>query len=257
MKKIPRIFKAVSRALIPSLLILFTSLSLAVAEQPPPYKKDPGRLFSELMHPYRNMVDYTVAVDARVSMKLMKVPDFKATLYFKRPDKFHIETRSFAPLPRNSGNFNPFLFDPQKNRIAHERSEELAGIKTEVFRVEPLQGETRVRFYYVWVDVRQKRVLQVESHTLKGNRVLVKPSYRLVPLGGELLPVPDKVHVHMTLHADARNLDSSLNSSRDNPFSRGMASPEEMPWEGDVYISYGDWKINTGLDDKLFPKGKK
>ena len=87
----------------------------------------------------------------KVDIPDIRVRDFTATLYFKKPDKFHVETRRFAPLPRNSGVFNPFQFDPEKNRIEFQRTENLEGAPADLYRVEPRDPKSPIRYYQVWV----------------------------------------------------------------------------------------------------------
>ena len=112
---------------------------------------DSRQVFTELVKPYRDLNDYTVRIHAKVNMPAIRIPDFSAILYFKKPDKFHIETKSFAPIPRDSGVFNPFQFDPEKNLITYQRTETLNGTLSEVFKVEPLETKALVRYYHVWV----------------------------------------------------------------------------------------------------------
>ena len=46
--------------------------------------------------------DYTVTLDVVADIERLKVPPMHATLYFKQPDKVHIESKNFAMLPRES-----------------------------------------------------------------------------------------------------------------------------------------------------------
>lgn len=220
-------------------------------------KPDPQRIFHDLLEPYQSLSDYTVTIKAKVKMPALRIPDFTATLYFKKPDKFHIETRGFAPIPRNSGVFNPFLFDPEKNKIAYERSEDMNGTPAEVFRVDPRQGEARIRFYNVWIGGNPRRVLQVESYSFKGTKTVVRPDYKNVQQGVETWLLPEKIHVHLTFPEGVRSPDSKPLSVRETPFSRGMAGMDDMPGEGDIYIYYSGWRINTGLNDRLFQKNQR
>ena len=80
-------------------------------------QRAPKEIFTDLIRPYLGLNDYTAKIQVKVDMPNLRVPDFTATIYFKKPDKFHVETRRFAPIPRDSGVFNPFQFDPEKNRI--------------------------------------------------------------------------------------------------------------------------------------------
>jgi hypothetical protein len=215
---------------------------------------DPRQVFAELVKPYRNLNDYTVKIRAKVSLPTIRVPDFTATLYFKKPDRFHIETKSFAPIPRNSGVFNPSQFDPEKNRITYQRAENLDGTRADLYRVEPLDPKTQVRYYNVWVGGVPARILQVENLSFRGTKALVKLSHQTVAQGAEKWLLPEKVHIHLTFPEGVQNPDASSFITRDNPVSGGMGRLDEISGDGDIQIAYSDWQVNIGLDESLFKK---
>jgi hypothetical protein len=241
------------------LLLLLIAPALASAQERPGVKQgqDPRQVFTELMKPYRDLNDYTVRIHAKVNMPTIRIPDFNAILYFKKPDRFHVETKSFAPIPRDSGVFNPFQFDPEKNVITYERTETLNGTPSDVFKVEPLETKALVRYYHVWVGGSPGQILQVESLSVKGTKGLVKPTYRSFEQGLEKWLLPEKVHVHLTFPEGMHNDDASSLTTRDNPISSGMRRLDDVSGAGDISLSYSDWQINTGLDDRLFQKDKK
>jgi hypothetical protein len=237
------------------LVILLFSPAAAPAQGTPGATPgpDPRQVFAELVKPYRDLNDYTVKIRAKVSLPTIRVPDFSATLYFKKPDRFHVETKSFAPIPRNSGVFNPSQFDPEKNRITYQRAENLDGARADLYRVEPLDPKTQVRYYNVWVGGGPARILQVENLSFRGTKGLVKLSYRTVAQGAEKWLLPEKVQIHLTFPEGVQSPDSSF-STRDNPVSGGMGRLDEISGEGDIRIAYSDWLVNTGLDESLFKK---
>ncbi len=253
------------KAPIPNRFLTFFLFLLLIAPAPtsaqerPGIKQgpDPRKVFTELLKPYRDFNDYTVKIHAYVNMPTIRIPDFSAILYFKKPDKFHIETRSFAPIPRDSGVFNPFQFDPQKNLITYLRTEHLNGAPMDVFKVEPLETKALIRYYHVWVGGTPGRILQVESLSVKGTKGQVKPTYRTVEQGLEKWLLPEKVHVHLTFPEGMNNTNTSSFTTKDNPFSSGMRRLDDVSGEGDISLSYSEWRINTGLDDLLFQKDKK
>ncbi len=232
------------------LLLLFPATSPAQA------RPDPRQVFTELARPYRNLNDYTVRIRAKADMPTMRIPDFAVTLYFKKPDRFHIETRSFAPLPRNSGLFNPFQFDPAKNLIDYQRTENLDGARADLYRVEPRDRKSPVRHFTVWIGGSPGRVLQVESLSIRGTRAMVKLSYRNVEQASGAWLLPDKVHVHLTFPEGAPGPDAWSLNTKDNPVSGGMRRLDEVTGEGDLDLTYSDWQVNTGLDDRLFEKAR-
>jgi hypothetical protein len=215
-------------------------------------RPDPGQVFAGIVKPYRNLNDYTAKISAKVLMPTIRIPDFSAVLYFKRPDRFHIETKSFAPIPRNSGVFNPLQFDPEKNRITYLKSENLAQTQTDVYHVEPLDAKSRVRYYQVWIGGVPGRILQVEYLSFGGTKGLVKLSYRTVSRGPETWLLPGNVRIHLTFPEAETPSDGSSFSTSDNPISGGMRRLDEVSGEGDIDISYSDWQVNTGLEESLF-----
>jgi len=214
-------------------------------------RPDPGQVFTDIIKPYRNIDDYKVKIHAKVLMPSIRIPDFSATLYFKKPDRFHIETKSFAPIPRNSGVFNPLQFDPDKNRVIHLKSENLGQIRTDVYRVEPLDPKSQIRHYQVWVGGAPGRIIQVENLSFRGTKGMVKLSYGKIVQGAETWLLPEKVHIHLTFPEGAPTSDGLFNA-RDNPVSGGMRRLDEVSGEGDIDISYSDWQVNTGLEESLF-----
>lgn len=236
-------------------LIVFISIPV-LAQERSEAKQEPSpmQVFEAIIRPYQNLSDYTVKIQAEVMIPGFRIPDFAADLYFKKPDKLHIETKSFAPIPRNSGFFDPFQFDPGKNRITFKQIVNLDDMQAELYRVEPGESETRVRFYNVWVGGNPRRILQVENHSFKGTIALVKPTYKNVEQGPENWLMPEKARVHLTFPEGMQSRDNSSFLIKDNPVSAGRIKPDEIQGEGDIYISYSDWQINTGLDDSLFQK---
>jgi hypothetical protein len=234
------------------LFLLFPVLAPAQERPNPMPKGTPQQVFAELIKPYQTWRDYAVNIQAKVVIPNIRIPDFTARLYFKKPDKLHIETKNFAPLPRGAGLFNPFQFDPGKNQIIFKQTENLDGLPAALYKVEPGEEEKRIRFYMVWVGGIPKRILQVESHTFRGTKALIKLTYRPSEPGPGQWLLPDKIYVHLTF-PEGLNSSETL-TAKDNPFSAGTAKNEAITGEGDIIISYSDWQINTGLDDRLFKK---
>ena len=231
--------------------LILSAAPLAAQERPgAAARPDPGKVFTELIRPYRGLNDYTVKIQVKVDMPDIRVRDFGATLYFKKPDKFHVETRRFAPIPRNLGVFNPFQFDPEKNRIEFQRTENLDGAPADLYRLEPRDAKTPIRYYQVWVGGNPKRILQVESVSFQGTRGMVKIAHQLVEQSSGKWLLPAKVNVHLTFPERVQPPEGL--TTQDNPISGGMRRLEEMSGEGDIDIVYTDWQVNTGLDDSLF-----
>ena len=125
------------------------------------------------------------------------------------------------------------------------------GTPADIYRVEPRDAKSPIRYYQVWVGGNPKRILQVESLSLQGTRAMVKIS----PPGGragrrEMAPA-GKGSASTSPFRKGHRPPTRL-ITRDNPISGGMRRLDEMSGEGDITIAYTDWRVNTGLDDSLF-----
>jgi ABC-type Na+ transport system ATPase subunit NatA len=199
-------------------LILLNEPELVILDEPttgldPQGMKEVRQLILELSR-QRGVTIFLSShkIQGKINMPTIRVPDFAATLYFKKPDRFHIETKRFAPIPRNSGVFNPFQFDPEKNLFAYLRTETADGRITDVYRVEPIDSRTPVRYYTVWLGGAPIRVLQVESISFQGTKAVVTIGYQSVSHGADQWLLPQKIHIHLVYPEGAKGPDSLINS---------------------------------------------
>ena len=241
-------------SLVASIALAAASLAEWVGPASAAAGPDPVKIFTEVLEPYGAIRDYTVRVEAKVRIPDFRVPDFAATVYFKRPDRFHLETKNFAPLPRGTALFDPFRFRPEKNRLSWLAVEPLEGVPADLFRVEPLDEKGKIRSYQVWIGGNPKRILQVESLSVQGVKARARIRYALVRQGSDGLWLPERVDVKMTFPERGVRPQGNLLYGPDSPVSRGMARLEDFPSEGAVEISYSGWAWNLGLDDSLFGK---
>lgn len=250
---------ATTRVFIISTIIAATaiqpclSLGLGKSEEAAVARSGYSReIFQKIIQPYRQINDYMVDIQAKVRMPGFRIPDFTATVYFKKPDKFHVEARGVAPIPRSNGIFNPLQFDPEKNRITFERQTDLDGTPAQVYRVEPRSNDTPIRYYALWIGGNPLRILQVDSQSYRGTRALIKMTYPAIQSGNGETMLPEKVHIHISFSGPPQTPDNSTAAAKETPFSRGMAKVDELSGEGDIYIGYSSWQINTGLEDRIF-----
>ena len=236
--------------LLAALLLLLPAQATAQDRPNTSPKGNPQQVFTELIRPYQNMHDYTVKIQANVVIPSIRIPDFTATVYFKKPDKFHIKTKNFAPIPRGNVIFNPFQFNPNKNQITFKQMENLDGAPAALYKVEPGEEEKHIRFYNVWVGGNPRRILQVESHAFSNTKALIRLTYQQAGQGADKWLLPDKVSAHITFPEGVNSTENL--TLKDSPVSSGMAKIEAMTGEGDINISYSEWRVNTGIDDQLF-----
>jgi outer membrane lipoprotein-sorting protein len=71
-------------------------------------KKDPDKILEDVKKAFNTVKDYVVDIEIKVDVNFLKVPNSKAKIYYKQPDKIHLESESFALLPKEGLDFSPF-----------------------------------------------------------------------------------------------------------------------------------------------------
>ena len=56
---------------------------------------------------FENIQDYTATITATVNIEKLHIPQMTIKVYFKQPNKVHIESKNFAMVPREGLALNP------------------------------------------------------------------------------------------------------------------------------------------------------
>lgn len=197
------------------------------------------QILKKIEENFARVQDYTVTLDVRVDLDRLKVPEMKATMYFKQPDKMHFESEGFALLPKEglglaAGSLSA-RFDVEgvreENHLLHvslKRKQDKAGVRPILLTVNPATWTVE----QVTTSLRDGRVMTAvfEHQVLDG--------YRL----------PRSLTV--TFAYDSTNVEPPDLFSQ---LPQNQRSPQ-IPRQGTIRITYTDYKLNTGLSDTLFTK---
>src|SRR5690606_34270645 len=102
-------------------LLILTGLTSA-------QKKDPEKIIEQVKEKFAKVEDYVVDRNIKIDVTNLKTHKTKAKIYYKQPDKIHIESFSFALLPKNVLNFSPSAFlDAEEFTSIYERTYTIDG----------------------------------------------------------------------------------------------------------------------------------
>ena len=223
--------------------VLFAcALLIMVIIQPSPAQTPTA---AEILHTMKSQFDsvkdYTATLKVTVDMEKMQIPEMLVTIYFKQPDKTHIEAKNFAMVPREITGMNPAQFIDKFDAtvVETQKKENVTVYKLRLIS-KPEKGKP-VRESYIWVDGDRWVVIHYESTPSEVRKVAVDFEY--IRVDGKYT-LPSKIEAHMETQQPA---DSS---------SEKMYSPQRLPRKGNATILYSDYKVNTGLSDDIFEKKK-
>ena len=124
---------------------------------------NPEEILEKVKLEFERVEDYQVDVKIKVDVDFLKMPDREATIYYKKPDKIHIDSENFAMLPKSGLNFSPLGFLNYKYTAFYEKIDTVDGTITSVIKVIPIEGDADVILSAFWIDTKRNLILKVES----------------------------------------------------------------------------------------------
>ena len=214
-----------------------------------PQNKNPDEIIERVKKKFEKIKDYEVDVHLKIDVKFLKMPETDAKLYFKQPDKIHVESEKFAMLPREGLNFSPIGILSGEYTALYEREDTLQNVKVSVIKMIPIGNDNDIILTTLWIDQKRDLILKVESSRRPTGTFSLEFKYGIfdgqyeLPSNMEFTFTVDKMMLH-------RDYDENINSG-DNKTNNNS------PVTGKVYLTYSNYKVNRGLPDDLFENDKK
>ena len=222
-------------------LLASALLILAAIQQSPAQTPTAAEILQNMKKQFESVKDYTATLKVAVDMERMQIPEMQVTIYFKQPDKIHIEAKNFAMVPREAMGVIPAqLIDKFDATVVETQQKENVIVYKLRLISKPEKGKP-VHESYIWVDGVRWVVIHFESTPSEVRKVAVDLEYETVD--GQYT-LPSKIEARMDTQQPA---DSSAEKTY---------SPQRLPRKGTASIIYSDYKVNTGLSDEIFEKKK-
>ena len=222
-----------------TLFLLIISCSVVTAQS-----NNPNEIIENLKSEFERVKDYQADVTIKVNASMLKMPVMKAVFSFKQPDKTHIETNSFAMIPKQGVNFSPVSFLSGKYTLVFARKENIDGRELFVIKIIPLNEDSGVLLTTIWVDRLKNVVRKLESTTKGSGTFNVDFSYD----EDMDYPLPSKIIFSFNLDKMGLPQNQKDKSKRRRRRISGI--------KGKVILTYSNYKVNTDLPDTLFEKKK-
>ena len=189
--------------------------------------------------------DYVVDLQADLNMENIRMPRREATMYFKKPDKVHFESPSFAMLPRE-GFGTPISLLIERYDATLKGEETVGDIRTHKLQLVAKDPATRLQQLYVWVNKTNSTIVKSETVPYQGRSVKMEFTYALQE-GRYLLPV--QLQVELTVpQRDTIETGQALAV----PGAPQLGGLRRSTRSGKILMTYSNYRINTGLSDELF-----
>lgn len=217
-------------------LLIFLGMSLLSAQQ-----RTAEKILQNVKKNFDAVEDYSAQLTAKVNMERLRIPEMKVKIYFKQPNKVHIESNSFAMLPKEGLAINPndLLTKFDATLMGKEEKDGATQYKLRMIS-KPEKGKP-AHESYIWVDATQWVVTHLESTPTEGRKVAINFEYATVD---EKFTLPSSMKATFDFEQNPDSL------------AERVYSPNRVPRKGSVDILYSDYKVNQGLSDEIFEKKK-
>jgi outer membrane lipoprotein-sorting protein len=226
-------------------LVLLLSLMLLGAQVTQAQDQREGlRILTALERKYADLKDYTVDIQVHFAIETLRAPDLQAKLYYKVPDRMRIESKRVVFFPRDGGYFNPAQFKPEDYTVLFLGYVTYEKRKAVQLRLIPKKLKGATQDMVLTIDT-AKLLLQEMLLTQTGGKE-VTAVFTYGTFGG--FELPTFIRLILNLPAAEPGMAQGFGAIPDGG--------EEKRVQGEITITYANYKVNTGLGDELFKKKK-
>jgi outer membrane lipoprotein-sorting protein len=185
--------------------------------------------------------DYTVTLDITADLEQANIPPMQAKMYFKQPDKVHVESQGFALLPREALGFSPSRL-LERFRVESVTSVDVEGRKNYRLQLAPRDERARVRTTWLEISPEHWTIERCELSFADDRTVTV--GFKHEQVGSVWLPS----ELSLSFASSPRTIreSSPLDDQKLVQAGRGTLR------KGNVIIRYSGYQLNTGLPDSIF-----
>lgn len=227
------------------LIITSLLLSSVIYGQP-----DGVTILKNVEERFKEIRDYTAEAKVSVEMERLRIPRREIKIFFKQPEKFHIESEGFAMMPRAGLAFIPSHLHYEKYEVKILTNDTInthPSYKLQL-SLKDTQRSTLVpgQSFYLWVDKIDYVIRKIETATPQGRTIHAEFDYGII----------DKKHLMpSSIVVTLENLSDGDDDTPDMPDREKRR--RRLPRSGTITITFTKYLVNQNLPDKLFEKSEK
>jgi hypothetical protein len=226
--------------------LFFISIQIGFSQS-----KNPDEIINGVITNFNKVNDYQVDVNIKVDVEFIKVPETKAKIYFKQPDKVHLKADGFAMLPKNGMEFSPSSLIKKDYTAIYEQDVDLNGYKTSIVKVIPLGDQGEVILSTLWIDQKKQVIRKVESTTKTNGTFTIDFTFD----DKIKYPLPSKII--FSFNMDKMNLPSTITGETNNENPDKKNKNMGSTTKGQVIVNYSNYVVNKGVPDSIFEEKNK
>lgn len=203
----------------------------------------------ELRSVYQKLIkvkDYTVDANIKADIPLIRILPANATIYFKQPDKFKVDSKGIAIMPRQGfSDLSRIIKDTNSYTAVYTGKETIGNLQGTIISLIPSIDTGDLILAKFWIDASRNLVLKSQLTTRSTGTMLIEYFYGTQAAVG----LPDK----MIFTVDVKKFKVPKAIATD--IQNGDKTPkgkEKESKKGTIIIELKNYRINQGLKDAFF-----
>ncbi len=207
--------------------------------------QDGATLLKSAEKKFNAVKNYKAEVNIKTDVSFIKIVPVNAFIYYKQPDKMHIESKGIAILPKQGPDFLFATLLNSENFIAVDMGTQLYNnIILKIIKLLPKSDTSDLVLGTVWIDASTLLIYKTQVTTKSRGTVDLEFTYG--KYANYLLP--DKVVFEM----DVNKFKIPKAIAADYESSAQKQKNAKQAKRGKVTITYKTYILNNGIDDSGF-----
>ena len=191
--------------------------------------------------------DYSVNVHIKVDMPFIRLMPVDAKIYYKQKDKFKVESKSIAIVPRQSfDQATKMLADTNSFSTIVQGKEMIGTVQAIIINIIPLSDTSDLILGKLWIDPKQNVILKSQLTTKSNGTILTEYTYGAQIAYG----LPDKML--FTVDVKKFKIPKSVAADINNNAKEEDKTKDKK--KGQIFITLTNYQINKGISDTVFKK---
>jgi len=223
------------RQLFLILCLVFVS-SLSLAQQ--------SKTLNAVVVKLNSVKDYTVNARVVAAVPMIKIKEVNAVLYFKQKDKFKIDAKGIAVLPKQGFiELNKFLTNTSKYMAIESTGKVIGGVSTLMVTVIPTDESTDIILAKLWIDSKKSLILASQL-TTKSSGVMTT-NYTYTDQAQFCLPSTIVFEIDVKRFKMPKSVAANIHQTDKQDDSK-------KDKQGKITVYLTGYKVNKGISDNIF-----
>ena len=193
--------------------------------------------------------DYSVQANIKVDMPFIRILPVEVKIYYKQKDKFKVESKSIAVVPRQGFDQIPKLLADSNSFTSMVQGDELVeSIPTKLINVIPLSDTGDLILAKFWVDPKRSVIMKSQLTTRSSGTILTEYTYGSQVAYG----LPDQMI--FSVDVNKFKMPKGVATEDANKNASGKEEKGKDGKKGKIFVVLTNYQVNKGIPDSVFKK---